>query len=498
MACCRRRRWSRRPSRWPRPRSAVRPRSPCSAAPGRRPVLAGCAVLLALLAGYAAWVVRRGRGGPCGCSRAPLPMTGWVGVRAAALAALALAGAASAGPAARPRAARRPARRGGAGLPALAAARGHARPRDPPEVPDDLPDQRADPVLGRHPPARPRRVRAGPPGARAGGRPAAGRAAAGKRRRPGWPGWRRRTGRCAALPQRGLPDLHRGAGEAAAAGPVLALYPAPGPAGPPPAGPITVHTGQAGALRAVRRGRHPVRGAGRSGGAGRCGRTGRLPRGVARPAGPRRRHRPEPSGDRPVDTVPARRAGRPGRPLPPGRRRTVGRAVRGAPCCRPAPRSGTAAGMAVLGVFPAARRAYADGYDIYGQLPDVRERPRLLARLRAEPGLRRRLRHLGAGAGFHKSDGTTWTLRPNQCYSGSYDGWLWRYEGACGSCACHVERRCHDGYRRTSAGWVRSICRWTTDCGCPGAVGWPTVRRGQSGPVRDLRPAPAQRPRRRR
>ena len=66
--------------------------------PGRRPVLAGCAVLLALLAGYAAWVVRRGRGGPCGCSRAPLPMTGWVGVRAGALAALALAGAASAGP----------------------------------------------------------------------------------------------------------------------------------------------------------------------------------------------------------------------------------------------------------------------------------------------------------------------------------------------------------------------------------------------------------------
>ena len=52
-------------------------------------------------------------------------------------------------------------------------------------------------------------------------------------------------------------------------------------------------------------------------------------------------------------------------------------------------------------------------------------------------------------------DGTTWTLRPNQCFSGSYDGWLWRYEGACGSCACHVERRCHDGYRRTSAGWRR-------------------------------------------
>lgn len=32
---------------------------------------------------------------------------------------------------------------------------------------------------------------------------------------------------------------------AAAAGPVLALYPGAGPAGPPPAGSITVHTGQA-------------------------------------------------------------------------------------------------------------------------------------------------------------------------------------------------------------------------------------------------------------
>ena len=97
-ACCRRRRWSRRRSRWPRPRSAVRPRSPCSADPGGGSRWPAAAVLLALLAGYAAWVVRRGRGGPCGCSRAALPMTGWVGVRAGALAALALAGAASARP----------------------------------------------------------------------------------------------------------------------------------------------------------------------------------------------------------------------------------------------------------------------------------------------------------------------------------------------------------------------------------------------------------------
>ncbi len=65
---------------------------------GARGPLAGCAGLLALLAAYAAWVVRRRGGGPCGCSRADLPMTGWVGARAAALAGLALAGAATAGP----------------------------------------------------------------------------------------------------------------------------------------------------------------------------------------------------------------------------------------------------------------------------------------------------------------------------------------------------------------------------------------------------------------
>lgn len=63
-----------------------------------RVALAGCAGLLALLALYALWVVRARRGGPCGCSRADLPMTGWVGVRAAALAGLALAGAVATGP----------------------------------------------------------------------------------------------------------------------------------------------------------------------------------------------------------------------------------------------------------------------------------------------------------------------------------------------------------------------------------------------------------------
>jgi hypothetical protein len=52
--------------------------------------MAGSVVLLALFGGYAWYVTASGRDGPCGCSRAPLPMTGWVVARAFALAGLAV------------------------------------------------------------------------------------------------------------------------------------------------------------------------------------------------------------------------------------------------------------------------------------------------------------------------------------------------------------------------------------------------------------------------
>lgn len=142
----------------------------------------------------------------------------------------------------------------------------------------------------------------------------------------------------------------------------------------------------------------------------------------------------------------------------------------------------TAASFAVMGVFPAARAAYADGYDIYtGPCPSYAEDhdcspgcgPSMIFGDACETS--------GEYLGFHKDDGVTWTLRPNQCYSGTYDGWLWKYEDACGSCACSIERRCHDGYRDTGSGWVRSICRWNTDCGCPSTVTWPTVQSGDVG-----------------
>lgn len=142
---------------------------------------------------------------------------------------------------------------------------------------------------------------------------------------------------------------------------------------------------------------------------------------------------------------------------------------------------GTAAGFAALGVFPAVRRARAEGYTIYSRCPSYADDHN------CSPGCGPSTIYAdacvtsGTLLGFHKDDGVTWTLRPNQCFTGGYDGWLWMYSGACGACACYVERRCHDGYRRTGSGWVKSICRWNTQCGCPGTVSWPTVRRGSTG-----------------
>jgi hypothetical protein len=58
-----------------------------------RAASAAAAVLFGLYAGYGTYVARTRRGVPCGCAGGDTPMTGWVAGRAAALAALALAGA---------------------------------------------------------------------------------------------------------------------------------------------------------------------------------------------------------------------------------------------------------------------------------------------------------------------------------------------------------------------------------------------------------------------
>lgn len=182
-----------------------------------------------------------------------------------------------------------------------------------------------------------------------------------------------------------------------------------------------------------------------------------------------------------LDEIPQlRRAGAADRPA---RRRSTSSLPSLAPRRRTVLQSATVVGFAALGVFGAAREAYADGYDIWeGACPSY------ASEHDCSPGCGPSTVHAaacetsGPNEGFHRNDGVTWTLRPNQCYSGSYDGWLWAFSGACGACGCGIERRCHDGYFNSGSGWVRSICRWTTDCGCEGAIAWPTLRDGSRGP----------------
>ena len=187
-----------------------------------------------------------------------------------------------------------------------------------------------------------------------------------------------------------------------------------------------------------------------------------------------------------LDAVPPLRGTDPGtgtasRRRPPASRNASGRAMTWALSRRTLLQAGTTLGMAALSVFPAARRAYADGYTIYGGCPTYAADHNCSPGCGPSPIFGDACNTSGTYTGFHKNNGTTWKLRPNQCYAGTYDGWLWRYAGSCGACACGVERRCHDGYKKTSSGWVRSICRWNTSCGCRTSVSWPTTKRGQTG-----------------
>lgn len=65
--------------------------------------------------------------------------------------------------------------------------------------------------------------------------------------------------------------------------------------------------------------------------------------------------------------------------------------------------------------------------------------------------------------GWHKTSGN-YRMRPNQCTSSPYDGWMW-YASPCG-CPVGFGRhyRCHDGCKLISGSWVNSICRTTTPC----------------------------------
>ncbi|HEX6254393.1 MAG TPA: hypothetical protein VFZ70_01145 [Euzebyales bacterium] len=124
----------------------------------------------------------------------------------------------------------------------------------------------------------------------------------------------------------------------------------------------------------------------------------------------------------------------------------------------------TALGMSALGVFPPAREALADGYDIarygcngigYANCKDCCCSTVCYSCCNFN--------------GWHKRTGIH-RLRPNQCYAGggnrSKDGWFWR------ACNCRKSNgttgkrtnRCHDGYTIGDAGALRTICRTRIGC----------------------------------
>ncbi|MCT2582218.1 peptidoglycan-binding domain-containing protein [Actinophytocola gossypii] len=180
--------------------------------------------------------------------------------------------------------------------------------------------------------------------------------------------------------------------------------------------------------------------------------------------------------------VPPLRGTDPGMPVEPRSRTRKPHWAGWAPTRRAVLRAGGVAGLTLLGgVFPSVRRAVADGYDIYPRCPSYASDHDCSPGCGPSTVFADACVTSGENTGFHKDDQVTWRLRPNACLSGSYDGWMWRYDQACGACSCHIERRCHDGYRRTGSGWVNSICRWTTECGCPSTVNWPTVAAGDRG-----------------
>ncbi|HEX2314090.1 MAG TPA: hypothetical protein VHJ17_10165, partial [Thermomonospora sp.] len=136
--------------------------------------------------------------------------------------------------------------------------------------------------------------------------------------------------------------------------------------------------------------------------------------------------------------------------------------------------AGFGLGMAALGVFPAARQARADeAYDEYYEIKRL-PCPSYASWHDCSPGCGPSqvcascCRTSGPRKGFHHSSVSkpNHKLRPNKCFGGWADGWLWRWNGRCGECANSRTFRCHDGWRRSSrtSPYYRTICKWTTAC----------------------------------
>ncbi|MFI0448760.1 hypothetical protein [Actinomadura sp. 6N118] len=169
-------------------------------------------------------------------------------------------------------------------------------------------------------------------------------------------------------------------------------------------------------------------------------------------------------------------------PRPEGAERVRRRAPGGTGTAGPARRNvlrglaaaGTSLGLTALGVFPQARQAIAAGYSLGGGYHIYGRCPSYGANHNCSPGCGPSVvcstccRTSGRYKGYHKSGKShpgRYRLRPNQCYSGRWDGWLWGYSRRCGNCRRGVTWRCHDGWKKSGRGaWYKTICRKATSC----------------------------------
>jgi hypothetical protein len=136
--------------------------------------------------------------------------------------------------------------------------------------------------------------------------------------------------------------------------------------------------------------------------------------------------------------------------------------------------AGTSLGLTALGVFPQARQALAAGYSLRGYYDIYPRCPSYASNHNCSPGCGPSLvcsvccRTSGKHKGFHRSgvsDPHRYKLRPNQCYGGRWDGWVWAYAHSCGNCRKGVTWRCHDGWKKSKRGnWYKTICRKALAC----------------------------------
>lgn len=124
--------------------------------------------------------------------------------------------------------------------------------------------------------------------------------------------------------------------------------------------------------------------------------------------------------------------------------------------------AGVAASMSFVEMFPLARDARADGYDIWTSTTSGPCGSGGYASGHGcSPGCGPSTVCDGTSdgsccsGGWHRNDGTEYSgyqLRPNECWSPGYDGWEWR-------CSSSVVYRCHDGWTYSGSNSWKTICR---------------------------------------